>query len=656
MSSSNPVAPAGYASMLTGDNDKESEEGTNKLSNADFRKLMMTPAVGSKSSFDSFKAPAAKGTTGASISKKKYKEYYKQKEKEKQEHADKYRDRAAERRKNEDVDDEEVSIGRGDGMNIFGVSDSNATSEEIRKAEIERTRYLGGDVEHTHLVKGLDYALLQKVKADMMNKSGDGDNTGVEEDSEEGERGIKSKNVGKGLDGDSIEVKGTMARNLMRISFDNSRQTKKNGAFIPGRMAYKFVLNSDFGEMESDIPTTILRSAQEMVGKQKITQTTTNDLVIEKLASIFLAVRQGSRSSVAKDSKNKKSGGHGSVNSAGLKSNSVVHSSKKVAAELPKKAIDDDEDIFGDAGRDYSVTLPPKATSSMGPPAAVGPTIHPSRSFLFNSSSTAVSGPAAPPVNSGDNNSIDLRTSIDDNSVTGVYGEDESVTSAYGVEMDMDDEVTAPYGGGDEVTAPYGGYMNDEVTAPYGVHETTKQYDNQNTTNLQQYAQSSQYDHTMPPPPIHHQHKREKNNNIGSEKPGFKIDTEGDSYGEFYPDALSASTLAYDSDEDDQASALAFSQMDKGTAGNKGLISRYDFDDEDAYEKAKGEQEALPKAAFQYGKKMNDGRTTRRQKGVAKMSKDKKLDRDLNMINLLMAKKRKDIPDDTGSSKKAKHS
>ena len=32
-----------------------------------------------------------------------------------------------------------------------------------RKQAIEESKYLGGDIEHTHLVKGLDYALLQKV-------------------------------------------------------------------------------------------------------------------------------------------------------------------------------------------------------------------------------------------------------------------------------------------------------------------------------------------------------------------------------------------------------------------------------------------------------------------------------------------------------------
>ena len=36
-------------------------------------------------------------------------------------------------------------------------------AEELRKRVIQESKYLGGDMKHTHLVKGLDYALLQKV-------------------------------------------------------------------------------------------------------------------------------------------------------------------------------------------------------------------------------------------------------------------------------------------------------------------------------------------------------------------------------------------------------------------------------------------------------------------------------------------------------------
>ncbi len=31
----------------------------------------------------------------------------------------------------------------------------------------DQSKYLGGDMEHTHLVKGLDYALLNKQRTEM---------------------------------------------------------------------------------------------------------------------------------------------------------------------------------------------------------------------------------------------------------------------------------------------------------------------------------------------------------------------------------------------------------------------------------------------------------------------------------------------------------
>ena len=39
----------------------------------------------------------------------------------------------------------------------------DVVSKEQRRQAIEESKYLGGDMEHTHLVKGLDFSLLQKV-------------------------------------------------------------------------------------------------------------------------------------------------------------------------------------------------------------------------------------------------------------------------------------------------------------------------------------------------------------------------------------------------------------------------------------------------------------------------------------------------------------
>lgn len=48
----------------------------------------------------------------------------------------------------------------------FCAQDSQITAEEKRLRDIEESKFLGGDVEHTHLVKGLDYALLQKLRSE----------------------------------------------------------------------------------------------------------------------------------------------------------------------------------------------------------------------------------------------------------------------------------------------------------------------------------------------------------------------------------------------------------------------------------------------------------------------------------------------------------
>jgi hypothetical protein len=42
---------------------------------------------------------------------------------------------------------------------------------DVAKLSVEDSKYLGGDLEHTHLVKGLDYALLQKVGSQLPSKT-----------------------------------------------------------------------------------------------------------------------------------------------------------------------------------------------------------------------------------------------------------------------------------------------------------------------------------------------------------------------------------------------------------------------------------------------------------------------------------------------------
>lgn len=55
-------------------------------------------------------------------------------------------------------------------MNVTCCDRIGTTQAEKRKKIIEESKFLGGDMEHTHLVKGLDYALLDKVRAEITNK------------------------------------------------------------------------------------------------------------------------------------------------------------------------------------------------------------------------------------------------------------------------------------------------------------------------------------------------------------------------------------------------------------------------------------------------------------------------------------------------------
>jgi len=61
---------------------------------------------------------------------------------------------------------------------------------ERRKQMIQESKFLGGDMEHTHLVKGLDYALLQKVRSEIEHQEFEDD-----EQLEEAIEGDKTEKV-----------------------------------------------------------------------------------------------------------------------------------------------------------------------------------------------------------------------------------------------------------------------------------------------------------------------------------------------------------------------------------------------------------------------------------------------------------------------------
>jgi len=56
-----------------------------------------------------------------------------------------------------------------DGPTFAQVGDGrDDLAQQQHRLSIEQSKFLGGDIEHTHLVKGLDFALLQKRRAELL--------------------------------------------------------------------------------------------------------------------------------------------------------------------------------------------------------------------------------------------------------------------------------------------------------------------------------------------------------------------------------------------------------------------------------------------------------------------------------------------------------
>eukprot|EP00246_Nothoceros_aenigmaticus_P016883 TRINITY_DN7905_c0_g1_i1.p1 TRINITY_DN7905_c0_g1~~TRINITY_DN7905_c0_g1_i1.p1 ORF type:complete len:191 (+),score=48.01 TRINITY_DN7905_c0_g1_i1:68-574(+) len=103
-----------------------------------------------------------------------------------------------------------------------------------------------------------------------------------------------------------------------------------------------------------------------------------------------------------------------------------------------------------------------------------------------------------------------------------------------------------------------------------------------------------------------------------------------ESYSECYPGYQEYNREVVDSDEEED-----LTKMDMGGRA-KGRRHRWDFETEEEWASYNEQKEAMPKAAFQFGVKMQDGRKTRKQ------NKDQKLTNELHKINQILDRKKKD--------------
>ncbi|KAI6207179.1 hypothetical protein M3Y94_01000700 [Aphelenchoides besseyi] len=186
-----------------------------------------------------------------------------------------YRDRAAERRKGTlDGQDVEFRAKLANGLHAFRNDDPKISAIDRREQEIRESKFLGGDIEHTHLVSGLDYQLLNKTRDDIQNKKN------VKE--EEKEVDLSAQNpVTKNAYLNKIS-ESKMSRNICRTLFETEPPTR-NELFQRGRMAY--VVDLDDQDQEQEIPITLLRSTFECANDIVQKNINVNNMVIERKQS-----------------------------------------------------------------------------------------------------------------------------------------------------------------------------------------------------------------------------------------------------------------------------------------------------------------------------------------------------------------------------------
>ncbi|KAF9583326.1 hypothetical protein BGW38_009738, partial [Lunasporangiospora selenospora] len=587
-------------SMLPPDS-KPSAEKKDKaggLSQDDFRKLLATPraapgeAKGIGGTFSRTlgsanrtarvpvpQTPHASDSNGSHKSKQK-KSAYKQQAKEASAAASKYRDRAMERRQGINPDYAETE-------QILSTLES---SELAADDMYEQSKFLGGDREHTHLVKGLDYTLLDKVRQEGSDKGSDSmDLDKVFESVEKITHQSKEEVV---LDV-KPEISSAMAANIFRYAIEEPKKKppKVNEMFLPGRTVFLFELpitskskKPKTGVVEDRnpfaVPTAVVRSKAGVEhSRAGGVDGPEADLVMKKVMDVLHAIRTGERKKAELEEDLKAKRKTAMAAAAAAKENDEE--------KLPDIQPDEDgEDIFADAGRTYIVDPGPRSDEqSMS--AEGGMDVDPEEL-----------GPTVGPERPGD---IDMSNYFGEES----DGEEEEEQDNADANLDGEAPILGPARPTEVDMSHYFGNDSDEDND--AVYQDEKQGSDEGEAATEVPAPSALMTSAYTTPL--------NENALPRRKPRVEdlvVDEDADYYSS-YGLGLGGGNIgstAYDSDDDEDEGRSTI-LMDQGTHKNKkAQLGRFDFDTEEGFNQYKDTIEVVPKTALQFGVKMSDGRRT----------------------------------------------
>ncbi|KAL3661745.1 hypothetical protein V7S43_013041 [Phytophthora oleae] len=217
-----------------------------------------------------------------------------------------YRDRAAERR-------------RGDTGDMID-------AEEYKQFNTEQSKFLGGDMEHTHLVKGLDYALLAQLKREKQKLLAQ-----------------KQKQVHTGATVETVkprDSKLTFKTRMGRLVYFHACQSTpeasvKSELFLPGRMDYTFNLSTT--EVES-IPVSVQRSKEDCPEPDEVVSGILDESLIDRVAEIMSCKNNVKKMRKRKKTEHQRGEDRRDADLA------------KPSVEMQVEDTAEDEDIFPDVG------------------------------------------------------------------------------------------------------------------------------------------------------------------------------------------------------------------------------------------------------------------------------------------------------------------
>ncbi|XP_062100021.1 suppressor of mec-8 and unc-52 protein homolog 2-like [Humulus lupulus] len=144
------------------------------------------------------------------------------------------------------------------------------------------------DVEHTHLVKRLDYDLLNKIQSEIDKKPDSGEES-------DGKQPRASK------EDQQLLFRTATAKSVYQWIVKPQTAIKSNEMFLPGRMAFIFNMENGYSH---DIPTMVHRSRADCPQPEEMVTVSVDGSVLDRISKIMSYLRLGSFGKVLKN-KNK---------------------------------------------------------------------------------------------------------------------------------------------------------------------------------------------------------------------------------------------------------------------------------------------------------------------------------------------------------------